>query len=195
MGSSCILSQSTYGKNAEIWINNSSAYTTGCAGSSVSAAVGTACDNTYDTTNGLQASTTGNIYGIYDMVGGANEYTSSYVNNGHANLNYGSSIISADNKYKDIYLKSPISDVAGENYYLTINRKGDAIYETSATPSGMISWYNAGCIMPKADQPWFVNGGTRSETTNAEIFRFTVSGGNTDSGRSFRITLMVNDSL
>lgn len=39
--------------------------------------------NLYYTKEGMETSSTGNIYGIYDMFGGANEYLSSYINNGH----------------------------------------------------------------------------------------------------------------
>ena len=38
----------------------------------------------YNTTLGKLASTTGNVYGIYDMSGGAWEYTAGYLDNGHA---------------------------------------------------------------------------------------------------------------
>ena len=54
----------------EIWINNNSNFTTGCAGSSVSASSASSC-NQWNTSTGINASTTGNIYGIYDMSGGA----------------------------------------------------------------------------------------------------------------------------
>ena len=65
------------GANEEIWINNSSTYTTGCAGNSVSA----------DYYNGCQTHiirkwpkrVQHNIYGVYDMSGGAYEYVAAYV--------------------------------------------------------------------------------------------------------------------
>ena len=78
-GAVAYLTQSIYGRcsgsNAcvEVGINNNSAYTTG-----IGAAPGTSSTssvtNTYDTVLGMSASTTGNIYGIYDMSGGALEY-------------------------------------------------------------------------------------------------------------------------
>ncbi len=46
----------------------------------------------YNTANGQLASTTGNVYGIYDMSGGAWERVAAYYDNGHKNLNtYGKS--------------------------------------------------------------------------------------------------------
>ena len=41
----------------------------------------------YNTTLGVLASTTGNVYGIYDMAGGANEFVASYLDNENVNLN------------------------------------------------------------------------------------------------------------
>ena len=70
-GAVAYLSQSIYGRNAEIWNNPSWDYITGCAGESLAAEHFSGCINYYDSDNGQKASTTGNIYGIYDMVGGA----------------------------------------------------------------------------------------------------------------------------
>jgi len=68
-GSVSYLTESKYGRNGtEITINNSESYFTGRAGESVSdieySANGT---YQYNTPKGVLASTTGNIYGIYDM--------------------------------------------------------------------------------------------------------------------------------
>jgi len=75
-GAVSYLSHSKYGRCingecSEITINNSSTYTTGCAGNGVSAAPFNGCQNQYHTSAGGLASTTGNIYGVYDMSGGA----------------------------------------------------------------------------------------------------------------------------
>src|SRR5690606_19467069 len=83
-GAVAYLSKSIYGANDEIWINNSSTYTTGCAGNSVSANYYNGCQNAYNTPNGQKASTTHNIYGVYDMSGGALEYVAAYVDSGHS---------------------------------------------------------------------------------------------------------------
>ena len=51
--------------------------------------------NAYNTENGARASTTGNIYGIYDMSGGSLEYNASYeiVNNTGLNSSYGKNLV------------------------------------------------------------------------------------------------------
>lgn len=58
----------------------------------------------YDTSFGKKTSTTGNVYGIYDMAGGMLEYVSAYLDNNNATLmQNGSTLINADHKYKEIY--------------------------------------------------------------------------------------------
>ncbi len=69
-GAVAYLSKSKYGKETEeVWINPNSNRITGSAGNSVSASE-TTSTNAYNTTNGQKASTTGNVWGVYDMSGG-----------------------------------------------------------------------------------------------------------------------------
>lgn len=157
-------------KNAEIWINNSSAYTTGCAGNSVSEGEYLGCQNAYDSTIGFEASTTGNIYGIYDLSGNTAEYTAAYVNNNNINLNTnGSAIINADNKYKDVYLQG-VGDARISNYALAINYKGDAIYEVGSSGDGTTAWYGDVSYMPYSNDPWFYRGGHCGHGVTAGYF-------------------------
>jgi hypothetical protein len=195
-GAVTYLSKSVYGKNAEIWINNSNTFTTGCAANSVSESQYTGCENTYDSTNGLQASTTGNIYGIYDMSGGSWEYTAAYVNNGHNNLTaYGNSIINTDSKYKDVYTMGS-TDTNTNNYALTINHKGDAIYETSINGNdSALAWYSDNTYMTRTDQPWFKRGGSCYNSTGTGTFYFNRHDGNVYSGNGFRGVVLVGAGL
>jgi len=84
-GAVAYLSQSKYGKygnsnyvgmDKEVAINNCSDYITGIGGDTVnaSASLTTCTTNTYETSKGQAASTTGNITGVYDMSGGSWEY-------------------------------------------------------------------------------------------------------------------------
>lgn len=102
-GAVAYLSRSKYGANREVYVNNSSGYYTGRSGGNVggstpingtyTAQTSTTQHNTYgfytwdgylldygtntqSSTRELNkvASTTGNIYGVYDMAGGAWEY-------------------------------------------------------------------------------------------------------------------------
>ena len=73
-GAISYLSHSRYGICSDgvcykIYRNNNSNYLTGC-GSSAGTSSSSSC-NSYNTELGMLASTTGNIYGVYDMYGGA----------------------------------------------------------------------------------------------------------------------------
>ena len=71
-GAVAYLTQSKYGRNGkEIDINNSNSYITGNGGGSTSVSSVSGTTNAYNTVKGVKASTTGNVYGIYDMSGGA----------------------------------------------------------------------------------------------------------------------------
>lgn len=84
-GAVAILSQSKYGiynpesKNGEkgnkeyqIWNNPSSSYITGRVGTNKD--IGNTVGTEYNSINGPKASTTGTVYGVYDMAGGSWEY-------------------------------------------------------------------------------------------------------------------------
>ena len=110
----------------------------------------------------MNASTTGNLYGVYDISGGAWEYTSvlysKYTNtNGNslyaktANGKYNSSVTNSQipsnsSKYVTIY---PINtDVEGNDGSIHLHYAkwediyGDAIYETSSGNGNNKSWFN-----------------------------------------------------
>ncbi|MDD4187463.1 MAG: hypothetical protein PHX04_01645 [Bacilli bacterium] len=175
-GAIAYLSKSAYGANAEVYINNNSDYLTGCAGDSATATSTTGC-NAYNTSKGVYASTTHNIYGVYDMSGGAWERVSAYVGNGNANLQtYGQSILNADDKYKNIY-EMGASDTKPLNYAANKNIYGDAIYETSSTGDNSTSWYGDYSSMPRTSNPWFLRGGNWDNGTNAGLFSFSNTDG------------------
>ena len=141
-GAVAYLTQSEYGKNEEVWINNSSSYITGSAGSSASAGQDVGITNDYASNQGQEASTTGNIYGIYDMSGGALEFVSAYLNNGNGNLiTYGSTLADAPNYMKDVY-EIGSEDTRVENYVANAGKYGDAIYETSSGIGDNSAWYD-----------------------------------------------------
>jgi hypothetical protein len=154
------------------------------------------CQNLYNTTNGVKASTTGTIYGVYDIVGGSWEYVAAYVDNGNSNLsNNGSAIINADPKYKDIYTKNTTDDSAN-NYTLAINHKGDAIYETSNNIDGGYSWFGDYGWMPNTDKPWLTRGAYFGYTQAAGAFTFSLTSALYSKNLyTFRPILMVKKGL
>ena len=191
-GAVAYLSKSKYGKqNEEVWINNSSSYITGSAGNSASAGGNTGTTTDYTSTQGVKASTTGTVYGVYDMSGGAWEYVAGYVNNGHGNLtSYGSSLVNGDAKTKNVYSKAS-SDNNTNNYNANSGKYGDAVYETSANGnSSNGSWYGDCSGFPGAGGPFFVRGGGYSDGTTAGVFYFYNSNGTSYSNSSFRPVLV-----
>ena len=171
-GAVAYLTQSIYGRcsgsNAcvEVGINNNSAYTTG-----IGAAPGTSstssATNTYDTVLGMSASTTGNIYGIYDMSGGAFEYVMGI--------------------YNKTINSSSFSSLPNEKYYnnyTTTTYQGHALTETSR-------WYNDNLsnFSSSSSYYWLDRGGYYNNTTSAGLFSvFTYSGGS-DSSVSTRMVV------
>ena len=192
-GAVAYLSKSKYGKGIEeVYINNSSDFITGNA-ANTSGAGGTAgTTNAYHTINGQKASTTGNIYGVYDMSGGNCERVAAYVNNNHANLQtYGKSVIDGAAKYKEIYTQG-LTDTQELNYNAAVTKYGDAIYETSNGYSNLsASWYRDWSSFANAVSPFFGRGGGCNDASNAGMYYFCGTGGNAHNIFGFRVTIPV----
>ena len=203
-GAVAYLSQNTtYGKGSEVWINPNSNYITGQAGSSVSASSTTSTDN-YNTGNGPQASTTGNVTGVYDMSGGVWEYVAAYVNNSYVqsggnSYTYGQSLIDSVNagntKYADVYSIGS-SDSYSNNYTASdpstsTGHYGDAVWETSNSGTSTNSWYSDCSDFPDTNNPFFVRGGGCGNDTLAGVFCFDDVNGNEWDSHSFRVVVPV----
>ena len=153
----------------EVWINNNSNFTTGCAGDSVSAAESTDC-NEWNTSTGVNASTTGNIYGIYDMSGGAWEYVMGNYNKtvGSSGINFGS----IDSKYYDVYTGTSVSN----------GKLGDATKETQG-------WNNDVAYFVNSSNSWFVRNRNYNGIDGAGIFYFGSYSGDAGPDYSWRVVL------
>ena len=191
------LAKSTYGKNSEVWINPNSLFVTGQAGTSVSASVTTETYSYTDVTYGVNASTTGNVTGVYDMSGGSWEYLAAYVNDGNDNLSsYGSNLVNGTAKTKDVYDKG-LSDTRENNYVAMSNVYGNAIYETSsgtyssADDSNIQSWYSDYSSFLYSSGPFLIRGGYRSSSSIAGLFCFYAWNGNSTNNYGFRPVLIV----
>ena len=177
-GAVAYLSKSKYGKNGEVDINsNSSYYTGGGSGNAYASNVG--------------QSTTGTVYGVYDMSGGSWEYVAAYVNNGNSSLtSYGSSLVNGDTKAKNVYSKGS-SDSYETNYNQNAGKYGDAVYETSTSGSGSTSWYGDYSTFPGMSNPFFFRGGgSYSSDAYAGVFFFNYDDGNSVNYISFRPVLV-----
>ena len=153
--------------------------------------------------NGVYASTTGTIYGIYDMAGGLWERTAGIVLNGNNNLaNYGMSLLnnpvdnSKSTKYVTIYQsgENGTSDLntASKNNYLK-NKKiyGGAILESSIDGIGARAWNEDYSLFPCLDTPYMVRGGSLWFGKTAGLFCFVRNSGDSYySGGGFRSVLV-----
>ena len=196
-GAVAYLSRSEYGRDDEVWINNSSSFITGAAGNSASAATDTGTDQNYASAQGVHASTTDNVYGVYDMSGGSWERVAAYVDNSNPNLttNGNSLYTNTDGKTKNVYTMGS-EDTKLANYNANTNKYGDAIYETSSGTynasgdSNKQSWFDEYSFFPNSISPFFIRGGDFDYTSTAGLFYFDGSTGGTFTHDSFRPVLV-----
>ena len=193
-GAVAYLSRSVYGKNGEVWnnpyYNNTTNYSpiTGLCGNETNGKdnATTIMSNTvkYNEIGGGNASTTGNVYGIYDMAGGTWEYVAGYLSEITALTNY-TTLASADPKYKDVYAGT--SSDKTTNYNANTGKYGDAVYETSSSgDSGTGSWDSSRSYFPFSSNPVFTRGGLAGNGSYAGVFAFNVYAGDAYTSYSFR---------
>ena len=209
-GAIAFLTNSIYGRynaastciasGCEVWINNINTGSTGsngpsitgCSGSSTSAGVSsskTACASGYDwKTKGVNASTTGNQYGIYDMSGGAWEYVMGVQKDSSGNVQVGYSGFSTsslpDSKYYDLYDYQAEDGVGYTRYHL-----GDATREVlkNTSSQGGNAWWSDYSYNIYSSNPWVDRGGDYDNGSSAGVFYFNRNsgwGGTSDSFRS-----------
>ena len=191
-GAAAYLEFSQYGRNGhEVDINNSNDYITGNGGGSTSASSETT--NAYNTKIGAKASTTGNIYGIYDMSGGAWEYTAAFNDTDTNNFEsqYGSSFASTTNsstKYATKYSNNTTTSYGTKIY--EVGKIGDGTKETYSESSSY-SWNpnNDYAHFAVSSSPFFLRGGTYVYGTTAGVFCSSISYGYSNSFDSFRVVL------
>ena len=184
------LSQSKYGKlgninftgsNKEVYQNKSDSFITGCSyGSPSNGNTDYGCQYTYDIDiKGTGASTTGTIYGIYDMSGGAWEYVMGNYNN----VGGGSGFTSMPaSKYYDKYTSSDVLTACNDNECLS-----HSLSETGG-------WYSDYHVMTIEIYPWLLRGGGYSSNIIAGIFFFyhNSTAGGAYVNYSFRLVISPN---
>ena len=161
-GAVAYLKQSIYGLGiTDITINNNSSFYTG-GGNGTS----------YKTNIGQ--STTGNIYGVYDMSGGADEYMM-----GNYNKRAGSSgltVAEVPSHHIDIYSGTSVS----------ASHLGDATGETAG-------WYSDYAYFVNSYDPWFIRGGDYSHGDYAGVFYFSYNTGVAYNHFGFRVVLSITE--
>ncbi|MDY4236816.1 MAG: hypothetical protein SOX86_02265, partial [Bacilli bacterium] len=171
-GAVAYLTQSIYGRCVnstlcvEIGINNNSTYKTGY-GAPAGTSSTSSTTNTYDTTVGMEASTTGNIYGIYDMAGGLFEYVMGVYNKTTGNSGFTTTTFPNEKYY---------------NNYTATTYQGHALTETQG-------WYNDIYSFVSSSSPWFVRGATVANVDNNGIFSAYGNDGGSNGYRPTRFTL------
>ena len=179
------LSQSKYGKlgnpnftgaDKEVYINKSSLYITGCSsGSPSGGSVG--CHYTYyEEINGTGASTTGTIYGIYDMSGSAWEYVMGNYNDVAGGSGFESM---PELKYYDKYTSS--------DEFTMCNGKECLSHGLSET----VGWYEDRKRMVNESEAWFARSGHYIFGTDVGLFYVvdSIYGGANEPGGSFRLVV------
>ncbi len=180
-GAVAYLTQSRYGKygnssysgaNKEVYKNSNNTYKTGCSGGSPTATSSTTCYTYSSSTSGTGASSTGTVYGVYDMNGGTREYTM-----GNYNGTIGSSGFSSlpNSKYYDRYTSTTVSSACSGGVCY-----GHALSETSG-------WYNDGTDTLSSSYPWYTRGGYNADSTSTSgIFRMYTRNGSANVSNGFR---------
>ena len=168
-GAVAYLTHSIYGRCTgstsctEVGINNNNNYKTGYGAPAGSAK--TVTNGTYNTSLGKDASTTKNIYGIYDMSGGAYEYVMGVYNKA---IGYSGFSSLPDTKYYNNY--------TGSSY------TGHALDETAG-------WYSDDAYFPNMSVSWFLRGGHYGNSTIAGVFDFHRGNCQLDSNYSSRFVI------
>lgn len=192
-GAIAYLSHSVYGIGQEIYINNSgdtntNASYTGRSGGDVGGSVSYSTYGTYtydgkiinsdgtienfasDITLGTKASTTGNVYGVYDMSGGAWEFV------------MGNMVDEATSFYSgnDEFISSPTKEYYDSYSYSTSytthdrGKLGDLTRESLLEHGSAIGgWYNDYAFIVAANYPWFIRGGCYVNNVYAGVFSFS----------------------
>ena len=163
-GAVAYLTESKYGRNGtEIAMNsNGPGYDTG--GGSGTAYV-----------NSTNQSSTGNIYGIYDLSGNAYEYVAGYYKEGDFSYADSTFTTGTSDAYSTVY-----TGTTAESSY----KYGDATYETSR-------WNGDSADFVDSYSPFFSRGGYYYTSTIAGVFNFDDNNGSSDKAYSFRVCLAV----
>lgn len=141
--------------------------------------------------NGTGASTTGNIYGIYDMVGGSAEYVMGYLSQNTYTVNslswgstnstdYAKFTSTPNAKYFDTYTTNNINTACGSSICY-----GHALSETG-------QWYLDQNAYVSVTAPWFLRGASYGDYrgTYSGVFYSVYSYGNSLNNCGFRAVLI-----
>ena len=170
------LSQSLYGLNDKIRINNNNIVLTGCGAQIENDVSVTTCDIAYGDASNYPQSTSGNITGIFDMSGGLYERVMANYNNKLANSGFTSM---PESKYYDLYTTDSILTACNGDVCL-----GHALNETKGWDSGYFAFLNE-------TNPWPFRGGGYNDKNFANFNYINDSIGNSYGTHGFRIAIVI----
>ena len=136
-------------------------------------------NNTYISGKDEKDSTTGNIYGVYDMAGSASEFVmANYSTNNslalnNSNFKYNTTIPSTD---YDLY--------SGTNFIL-----GDATKEILLSSSNTGAWYSNYSVFIDKVNNWFIRGGMAGNEVGNGIFYYNATSDNQSEYISTRVVI------
>lgn len=171
--------ESDTGRNIGSYINTSQYYITGAS----STAVSEGAELSWKDVDGYKASTTGTIYGVYDMSGGAHEFVAAFL---ESNTNY----TSVESKYKDVYKIDGNGRNEQSNYEANKDRFGDAMYEVSNTTDDT-AWNTDETSFMFDTYPLLTRGGSYNNTQSSGIFASFYSTDENIKTTGFRLTIAV----
>ena len=198
-GAVTYLTQSQYGRNGyQIAINNSPL--TGNGGGSP-AAENTDATYEYNTILGAKASSTGNIYGVYDLSGGAWEHVAGYNKLGQSSrltsTNYGGNMTKEtkdaetgayiSTKYATAYSNAGTNNTDLVALY-SVGKVGDATKEAVIT-SGGAYWHNDALRIIIYGAPFYGRGGSYGYGDAGGIFYSDSTNGYRYASVGFRMSL------
>jgi hypothetical protein len=203
-GAVAYLASSIYGAGVAnnnygaVHINANSSYVTGCgptsatsdssyAGATTCTPTGDNVNRSYYTTLGRLASTTNNPTGVYDMSGGAWEYTLGNYNktvNSYAGLTAGSggqTFVQIPDRYINFYMTPPFNGSYSTNIQkcTLLTCGGQATHETA-------SWNGDYSNFVSSSYPWSLRGGYYGNVSYAGLFDSFSNSGYAYSSYSFR---------
>ena len=152
----------------------------------------------YNTADGQKASTTNNIYGVYDMAGGAWEYVmGGHTTNASQSMTNKHLSFAVKPPYVDLYVNPPFSghDKSNNNLCAWATCGGHALYETKNVQSvsgNNQSWGGDYSSFVYSSNPWFLRGDCAYSGSNAGLFSSNGSNGYTVNDYGFRVALLVN---
>lgn len=168
-------------------------FITGCSGTAFRGDVyiSSICQDNYDWKNkGVNAATTGNIFGIYDMNGGAFEYVMGVMLNQDSTINYGNSGFSGENMpaakyYSTYHYRVEGGNNTDKNWWYT-DKLGEALNEVYKAHGLYNAWYSSGSWSITNFYPWVDRGYDGETIYYSSIFSFARYTGSGNLNETFR---------